>query len=356
MKADTNLMTIAATTLRLVAMTSLLIACGPPAVSGGGGAADAGAQPGNDAGSQPGTDAGTTPGDDCPDEHFLDVTQSPGPGGNYADPSLAVRCTADEVIVESNGMPHYRFDAITPNPLGEQDYEWHFPKVARAGTEEATIPLLGAVAVVINGLPVYGPNEAERPDPFGDPVHNQILDRCAGHTGGTQDYHYHTLLANCLADETAADEASKIWAFSLDGYAIYGPKGCADADCSRVITHNSSWVQTGDPSTYAWDNHEYRANTAEGQLDRCNGHTGPNGDYHYHVTESFPYVLGCYHGVPTANGGGGGGGGGPPQEAQDACQGSSEGDACSFAGRGGGTVTGACRTVQGVLACVPARP
>lgn len=55
--------------------------------------------------------------------------------------------------------------------------------------------------------------------------------------------------------------------------------------------------------TYAWDNNEYRAKSGSQFLDRCNGHYGPAGDYHYHATETFPYVLGCYRGTPTNNGG-----------------------------------------------------
>lgn len=64
----------------------------------------------------------------------------------------------------------------------------------------------------------------------------------------------------------------------------------------------SGWVQTGDPTTYAWDNHEYRASDSETVLDVCNGRTGPDGHYRYHATEGFPYVLGCYHGVIDGGG------------------------------------------------------
>jgi hypothetical protein len=337
--------------MRLPLITSislLIVACGPPDISTGGDSGGSGS---------PAADAG--PADDgCPDEHFLDVSQSEGPGDDYAAPTLNVYCDDTEVFVESNGMPNYLFQSITPNPLGEQDYTWHFPKTPQAAPAESSIPLLGAVAVVINGLPVYGPNEAERPDPFGDPVHNDILDGCKGHTGGNQDYHNHTLIAECLMERDGVDDPSAIWAFAFDGYPIYGPVGCVDSSCSRLIEYRSSWVQTGDPTTYAWDNHEYRESDDEGALDRCNGHVGPGGDYHYHVTSSFPYVLGCYHGVATANGGqrGGGGGnpgGGPPQAAQDACEGGGDGDACSFEAQGGRTITGTCQVVgDGILACV----
>ena len=40
-------------------------------------------------------------------------------------------------------------------------------------------------------MPIYGPNEAQHPDPFGDPYINGILDFCHGHTGPQGDYHFH---------------------------------------------------------------------------------------------------------------------------------------------------------------------
>jgi hypothetical protein len=45
--------------------------------------------------------------------------------------------------------------------------------------------------------------------------------------------------------------------------------------------------------------------------------------------------------------------GSPPPEAIAACQNKSQGDACAFTAPGGATITGTCRVVQGVLACVP---
>ena len=78
-------------------------------------------------------------------------------------------------------------------------------------------------------------------------------------------------------------------------------------------------TKTGDPTTYAWDNHACTKDTCinpSGEfLDQCNGHVGPNGDYHYHATlpkdetdyTGFPYILGCYHGSATQNGMMGGG-------------------------------------------------
>ena len=198
---------------------------------------------------------------------------------------------------------------------------------------------------------------------------------------------------------------SPILGWSLDGFPIYGSYGCADADCTEVIELHSSWQNTsiqdgtqgcessrvcdqgscddGDcfvcgpvmenglvitacaSKDYAWDTNEYQAQNGEQYLDECNGRTQPDGTYGYHVTATFPYTLGCYRGTPTGVLGGGMGGGmdpgmdppgmgGPPQEAQDACAGLAEGDACSFEGRMGMQINGACRNIQGTLACAPA--
>ena len=34
-------------------------------------------------------------------------------------------------------------------------------------------------------------------------------------------------------------------------------------------------------------------------LDACNGHTGPDGNYHYHATRTYPYLNGGFHGTVT---------------------------------------------------------
>jgi hypothetical protein len=66
---------------------------------------------------------------------------------------------------------------------------------------------------------------------------------------------------------------------------------------------NSSYVKTGDPTTYAWDAYTYTAKPNDPTfLDECNGHVGPKGDYHYHVTATFPYILGCFRGTPNGAG------------------------------------------------------
>ena len=110
----------------------------------------------------------------------------------------------------------------------------------------------------------------------------------------------HALLEECLVGVQPEDAASPIIGYAMDGFPIYGPRGCLDAACSEVVTFKSGWQQTGDPSTYAWDNHAYVGGDAPELLDACNGRVGPDGTYRYHVTETFPYIIGCYAGTPLA--------------------------------------------------------
>ena len=131
-------------------------------------------------------------------------------------------------------------------------------------------------------------------------------------------------------------EPSPILGYALDGFPIYGNRGCLDEACTQVIEFKSSWESTnyednsvgcsnnndctnrdeyvcaatvidGQQTTacvfkdYAWDNHEFKAQSGDEWLDECNGRLGPDGTYRYHATGTFPYLLGCFHGQAPEN-------------------------------------------------------
>jgi len=123
-------------------------------------------------------------------------------------------------------------------------------------------------------------------------------------------YHYHALIVGCLTAGHDVNEPSPVIAWSFDGFAIYGPNECVDAACTEIAELQSGWQRTGDPTTYAWDNYRFVAQDSAAVLDACNGHIGPEDEYHYHATTNFPYILGCYSGYvdpsmlrPTREGG-----------------------------------------------------
>ena len=99
----------------------------------------------------------------CPTEAFLDVAHFPGAGDEYAKPWLEVECEQDTLVVRSNGIPHYEFVQITPNPLLETNREYRIPRSPKLADTPSPIPLLGTVGVAINGIPFFGPNEGGVP-------------------------------------------------------------------------------------------------------------------------------------------------------------------------------------------------
>ena len=252
---------------------------------------------------EPTPTSGSVDEDPCPARHFLEVQAHPA-NSNYPDPELNAFCEDDLLVVESNGIPSFEFRRVTPNELVEQDYRWEIPLEPQMRNEPADIPLLGPVAIIADGLPIFGPNEAETHG-FGDPFLDQILDFCNGHTA--QAYHYHAR-PDCLW-EGMENDPDLVLGFAFDGIPIMAPFACIDEDCSEIEKLESSWERTQDLRN-AWDAHEYVEGS--GDLDRCNGRVGPDGEYRYYATDSFPYLLGCYVAEPNSNRSGGGGGGGRP--------------------------------------------
>ncbi len=233
---------------------------------------------------------------DCLDDAILDVSKYAGAGSAYAKPKVEASCEGDEFVIRSNGIPHYEFVQITPNPLTEQENVFRLPRNPELAKNHKKIPFLGKVGVAVNGISLFGPNEGPVPavERFGDPIFNSIMDECLGHTAN--EYHYHALYQPCLTDGVKEGAPSPILAFALDGFPVYGPLGCADGECNKVIRYESSWEMTGDPTINAWQAYTYKEKAGREHLDECNGHTGPKGDYHYHSTATFPYILGCYSG------------------------------------------------------------
>ena len=246
---------------------------------------------------------------------MLDVSKAPGAGGTYAKPTLTATCTDTTFVVESNGMPTYTFVQTTPNALKEQADHWEIPLTPVAAAATTEVPLLGQAGFAVNGMPFFGPNEAAQPadEAYGDPIYNGLMDPCFGHTAS--EYHYHSLSEKCLIAsglvakpwmnaDPPATEASPILAWAMDGYPVHGSQECADSACSKVVVMQSGYEKTGDPKTYAWKAYTWKAHPGDATyLDACNGHEGPKGDYHYHATSGFPYVIGCYHGTPSTTGG-----------------------------------------------------
>ena len=282
---------------------------------------------------------------------------------------VAIMLNETHLIISTNGLPNHDFESTLACSGGgqcstAQSYTWSIPRspvndttgghdstnCPEANGNKECAPDRGSVAVAINGVPMFGPEDG----PGGDAVaaehgaYNEDrqpieLGICHGHAAQGGTYHYHAD-ANCMhwhpeagesiendydestiqavAQNTYDGNHSKVIGVAFDGYPIYGFWGYDDQ--MNVVEMKSSYeLKDGETGYNGIDDYKYTEGL--GHLDECNGHFGPTPDfpqgiYHYHTTMQngdgemgFPYFLICYHGeadMSSDSGAGQGGGGG----------------------------------------------
>ena len=281
---------------------------------------------------------------------------------------VSITLNETHLIIATNGLPNHDFESTLACSQGgdcavAQSYTWSIPRgpvndttgghnsadCPEANGDYECAPARGAVALSINGVPIYGPEDG----PGGDAVaaehgaYNEDrqpieLGICHGHAAQGGTYHYHAD-GNCMhwhpeagesiendydestiqavAQNTYDGNHSKVIGVAYDGYPIYGFWGYDDN--MNVVEMKSSYeLKDGQTGYNGIDDYQYTEGL--GHLDVCNGHFGPTPDfpqgiYHYHTTMQngdgemgFPYFLICYHGEAdmSSDAGGGQGGGG----------------------------------------------
>ena len=275
--------------------------------------------------------------------------------------SVSISMNETHITIVTNGLPDHDFESTLACSQGNdctraQNYEWTIPRSPvndTTGGHDATncpeangdyecAAALGEVAIAVNGVPFYGPEDG----PGGDAVASQhgayeedrqpiVLGVCHAHNGQGGTFHYHAD-ANCLhwhpeegetmldyddstpaavAQNTANGSHSAVIGVSMDGYPIYGLWGYDDQ--MNIVEMKSSYkLKEGETGYNGIDDYVYVEGL--GHLDVCNGHFGPtpefpDGIYHYHSTMmngegdmGFPYFLLCYHGETFLDEGGNG--------------------------------------------------
>jgi hypothetical protein len=184
----------------------------------------------------------------------------------------AITCRRDDrwFYVESSGIPDHPLmvgirawqqQVPLPQPY-VGDNAWRIPLHPVPAAEPKTTKgrfLRGAIAVAVNGIPIFNPlnNRGEDAFAIGE------LDEFGGHCGRADDYHYH--IAPVHLEKVVGKGRPIAWA--LDGYPIYG---YTEPDGAPVKG-----------------------------LDRLGGHADADGNYHYHAQKQYPYLNGGFHGVVT---------------------------------------------------------
>jgi hypothetical protein len=297
-----------------------------------------------------------------------------GGSGPWFQCIMSVSMTSSNMEISSNSIPNHDWLSTYAQGADEQSISFTIPLQPvndTSGGHDSTncpasngdyecAPDRGSVAVAVNGVPIFGPEEG----PGGDAVALEYfyfeedrqpidLGYCGAHNGPSGvHYHYDAMCQHWIPgngesitdyDHTLLDSTqhSPIVGWAFDGYPIYGMYGWTE-DGSVKAMKSSYEVElsseNGDQGYNGIDDWNYVENL--GDLDMCNGRFGPTpeypeGTYHYVSTPvsastksvvdtngdtvpmlGFPYFLLCFHGeadMSNADAGGPpGGGGGPP--------------------------------------------
>lgn len=186
--------------------------------------------------------------------------------------TVSVTCDQTYAYLTSQGMPaHAMMTGITASnqqvPV-PQDYTgsnaWTIPLApVRAATPVSYDTFNGPIGVAVNGVPIFNPDRPGNNGPV-DTRASGELDVCNGHAGRADDYHYHAAPTCMMAD---IDAVRQPLGWAVDGYGIYGFS---------------------------------RADGSQPTRDGCGGETDPaTGEYRYHATTVYPYLLGCFTGTPV---------------------------------------------------------
>lgn len=185
--------------------------------------------------------------------------------------NVKVTYTEAYMIVKSEGLPDDHSTGIFPNDdnpskIQEQSYMFRIPlhpiiDQSPQYAEPTDLPM-GPIGIALNGVPFFNPFAVEGKDA----VKNGIFDSANGHPNAVGQYHYHQLPKKLreIAEDTVGGHSPTI-GYAFDGFTVYGP--------------NDS---NGHPPN---------------DLDNFNGHQDAARGYHYHITSSFPYILGGYKGL-----------------------------------------------------------
>ncbi|WP_236622076.1 YHYH protein [Novipirellula maiorica] len=193
--------------------------------------------------------------------------------GEYFKPfqkALQLHWDKNFLYVGSNGLPEHpmmigirAWQQQVPLPQKYiADNAWRiplYPVPAKNPMSTKNDFLRGAIALAVNGVPIFNPlnNRGDDAFLFGE------LDQYGGHCGRADDYHYHIAPVHL---EEATGNGNPI-AYALDGYPIFG-------------------YQDEQATDFA-------------PLDNLGGHKDASGNYHYHAQKTYPYLNGGFYGEVT---------------------------------------------------------
>jgi hypothetical protein len=156
-----------------------------------------------------------------------------------------------------------------PNTVTAQNIVLQVAKIPTLADAPSCVPM-GPIGIGLNGVAIFNGLDAMGRDAAA----HEVLDVCEGHPQQKGMYHYHSE-SECLTSGFYEGADSTVIGYALDGFGIFS-------------------------------GNEYGETVTNEDLDACHGHTHTipwDGElrnmYHYHMTEEYPYSVGCFMGAPN---------------------------------------------------------
>jgi arylsulfatase A-like enzyme len=242
--------------------------------------------------------------------------------GSIFNGELNISITGEQCIFSTNNIPNHDFNDGTqpfPNNVSAQNNSFKITAIPKHASSVTSLSLTMDNAILLNGVKVdmlaaacfgvgdgkVGCNDIDQLWRY-DPMFVANGFRVDSHNAHSQpdgSYHYHGK-PNALYQDDNNNNVSPLVGFAADGYPIYGPYFDDNGEIRKAVSSfeimsGNRPSGTGSPGgnydgTYRDD---YQYIEGYGDLDECNGMT-LNGIYGYYITDSYPYVLACFKGVP----------------------------------------------------------
>ncbi len=197
--------------------------------------------------------------------------------------SISIFPDGNTRIIEANNLPShptgkfpisagddaYKYDR-NPNSIQEQYILLELPSLPQLEDTPFCVNM-GMIGFMSGGAALFNAFDAQG----NDAAAHEIQDKCNGHPQMNGQYHYHG--GSSCAKEVSGRH-SELLGYIIDGFGIFGKYG----EGGKPAHNNDLDVCHGHTHTIPWDGKQIVM-------------------YHYHITEEFPYAVGCFRAGPVSS-------------------------------------------------------
>ncbi|WP_420588955.1 YHYH protein [Bacterioplanoides sp.] len=257
---------------------------------------------------------------------------------------VTISATDNSCSIASNEIPNHNFhdgNARFATNVSEQSGSYSVTRNPQAAAQTTELSLGATNVIFLNGVTAdllaaacygvgneplgrekigCGQNQINNPwryDPMSS-LNNFGTDSHNAHAQPDGTYHYHGNPMAMFNQSCESDaQVSPVIGFAADGFPVFGPcindngtvrKARSSYQLKSGARQAVSGYQTpvssqGDVASGNYDGQfrgDYQYSAASGDLDECNGMT-VNGQYGYYLTDSYPWIIGCYRGSVSSS-------------------------------------------------------